>query len=546
MNIQIETAKSGVSTMKINDFYIHSKYDPIKEAEKFITNNYKLGKTIILYGYGLGYIVESYKEARKFQEKIIVIDPFLKIEKKNEHNIFYLDGGRNTELTNDLNAILNDKDTGNTEIICSPNYRNIDEKKYAEIYEMISNILKAKIINYNTILSMAWTWYENFLDNLKYTFHDETITSLFNQYTCPVIVVAGGPSLTKQLPLLKSIKGKCVILCAGSTIRTLLKHDIEPDYIVNVDGGQKNLLHFETLQNSHINYIYGLQSTKGIRENFKGNSFYFSPISEPLSKTFIKKYMPSIRKIEGGVSVATYTLAIASYISGGPIALIGQDLAYTNNSSHADGNVQQEQRKYVEDHFYKKVLGYFDDEVFSDATLISMKDNIEQVLLGINKRKDDCYNCTEGGAKINYISQLPFAKFIEQFINDEVEINKIKETKKTPFSKYNNFLEKSMQSLNKRILALKKCIYSIEQKTQVNQMLQVELNKCKELIEELNLQGVVNLIELNMNKQFKPMIYDSKEQQLHIANKKNEYMFKELLIIFEQTEDLIKKQLEKL
>lgn len=545
MNVQIEAAKSGVLTMKMNDFYIHSKYDPIKEAEKFIDKNYKVGKTIILYGYGLGYIVESFKVARKLQEKIIVIDPFQKIEKKNEHNIYYLDSERNTELTNHLNAILNDNDTGNIEIICSPNYRNIDEKKYAEIYEMISNVLKSKIINFNTIQSMAWPWYENFLDNMKYTFYDETITSLFNRYTCPVIVVAGGPSLTKQLPLLKSIKGKCIILCAGSTIQTLLKHHIEPDYIVNIDGGQKNLLHFEPLQNSTINYIYGLQSTKGIRENFKGNSFYFSPISDPLSNTFIKNYMPSIRKIEGGVSVASYTLAIASYISSGPIALIGQDLAYTNNSSHADGNVQQEQKKYVEDHFYKKVIGYFDDEVFSDATLISMKDNIEQVILGINNRKGDCYNCTEGGAKINYISQLSFAKFIEQFINDEVEIIKIKETKKTLFSKYKNFLEKSMQSLNKRKLALKKCINSIEQKTQTNQMLQVELNKCKKLIEELNLLGVVNLIEINMNKQFKPMIHESIEEQLHIANKKNEYMFKELLIIFEKTEDLFKKQLEK-
>lgn len=545
MNVQIEAAKSGVLTMKMNDFYIHSKYDPIKEAEKFIDKNYKVGKTIILYGYGLGYIVESFKVARKLQEKIIVIDPFQKIEKKNEHNIYYLDSERNTELTNYLNAILNDNDTGNIEIICSPNYRNIDEKKFAEIYEMISNVLKSKIINFNTIQSMAWPWYENFLDNMKYTFYDETITSLFNRYTCPVIVVAGGPSLTKQLPLLKSIKGKCIILCAGSTIQTLLKHHIEPDYIVNIDGGQKNLLHFEPLQNSPINYIYGLQSTKGIRENFKGNSFYFSPISDPLSNTFIKNYMPSIRKIEGGVSVASYTLAIASYISSGPIALIGQDLAYTNNSSHADGNVQQEQKKYVEDHFYKKVIGYFDDEVFSDATLISMKDNIEQVILGINNRKGDCYNCTEGGAKINYISQLSFAKFIEQFINDEVEIIKIKETKKILFSKYKNFLEKSMQSLNKRKLALKKCINSIEQKTQTNQMLQVELNKCKKLIEELNLLGVVNLIEINMNKQFKPMIHESIEEQLHIANKKNEYLFKELLIIFEKTEDLFKKQLEK-
>ncbi|PKC53047.1 hypothetical protein RhiirA1_480136, partial [Rhizophagus irregularis] len=57
MNVhQVErlTAKSGVPTLKINDYYIHSKYDPIREAQQIAERQYTPHHAHIIFGYGCG------------------------------------------------------------------------------------------------------------------------------------------------------------------------------------------------------------------------------------------------------------------------------------------------------------------------------------------------------------------------------------------------------------------------------------------------------------------------------------------------------------
>ncbi|MBX0729655.1 motility associated factor glycosyltransferase family protein, partial [Campylobacter coli] len=47
------------------------------------------------------------------------------------------------------------------------------------------------------------------------------------------IIVSTGPSLTKQLPLLKKYANKATIFCADSSYPILAKHGIKPDYVLS-------------------------------------------------------------------------------------------------------------------------------------------------------------------------------------------------------------------------------------------------------------------------------------------------------------------------
>lgn len=79
-NIQMEQTKSGLTTLKINNYYIHSKYDPVQEAKRFVDNNFKEKYVTILFGYGLGYIEKAYREklSSDKQNYILVFDPIKK------------------------------------------------------------------------------------------------------------------------------------------------------------------------------------------------------------------------------------------------------------------------------------------------------------------------------------------------------------------------------------------------------------------------------------------------------------------------------------
>ncbi|MCR2096045.1 6-hydroxymethylpterin diphosphokinase MptE-like protein, partial [Campylobacter upsaliensis] len=49
------------------------------------------------------------------------------------------------------------------------------------------------------------------------------------------IIVSTGPSLMKQLPLLKEYREKALIFCADSAYPILAKHNIKPDFVCMVE-----------------------------------------------------------------------------------------------------------------------------------------------------------------------------------------------------------------------------------------------------------------------------------------------------------------------
>ncbi|WP_321151932.1 6-hydroxymethylpterin diphosphokinase MptE-like protein, partial [Campylobacter coli] len=49
------------------------------------------------------------------------------------------------------------------------------------------------------------------------------------------IIVSTGPSLTKQLLLLKQYANKAIIFCVDSSYSILAKHNIKPDYVLSLE-----------------------------------------------------------------------------------------------------------------------------------------------------------------------------------------------------------------------------------------------------------------------------------------------------------------------
>ncbi|HEC1736995.1 TPA: motility associated factor glycosyltransferase family protein, partial [Campylobacter coli] len=69
------------------------------------------------------------------------------------------------------------------------------------------------------------------------------------------IVVSAGPSLAKQLPLLKAYQEKAVIFCADGALSMLEKEGIVPDYITNLDSRDLALKFFENKEKLKQNIV---------------------------------------------------------------------------------------------------------------------------------------------------------------------------------------------------------------------------------------------------------------------------------------------------
>jgi hypothetical protein len=74
------------------------------------------------------------------------------------------------------------------------------------------------------------------LDNLYNLAAFSQASELHKKFVgCPAIIVAPGPSLQKNISLLKEIKGRALIICILHALAYLQKEDIHPDFVIHVD-----------------------------------------------------------------------------------------------------------------------------------------------------------------------------------------------------------------------------------------------------------------------------------------------------------------------
>ncbi|ECR2251030.1 DUF115 domain-containing protein, partial [Campylobacter jejuni] len=325
------------------------------------------------------------------------------------------------------------------------------------------------------------------------------------------IIVSTGPSLTKQLPLLKKYASKATIFCADSSYPILAKHGIKPDYVLsleripltseffNNDFGEfdKDIL-FVLKSYVHPHTTKYLQKNN---RNFMLVSTYASFIN------YLK--LDDFGYFNMGFSVANMNFLLAIHLKHKNIVLIGQDLAYAKDGlSHTkdysnldkhEGHFQRDKNKYT-------TQAYGDNgKVESSFVWTLFRHNFEQDVANAKKNYYiTTYNCTEGGARIEGTIEKPFLWACENLLHKD--LNK-------PFEKLEPL------SLNKQNEFLLKAYYKVYQ----------SIKHCRDFSKILsNDFNNIQNIYLNLNK---------KENDLNLAIRKIDE-FKNKLENIKQMQDL--------
>jgi hypothetical protein len=475
----VQSKRNNINSLKVNNLYLHSRYNPIEEAEKISASSYKKNYLHILFGFGLGYIAHALLKKMGDTDQLLIIEPNvelfkLTIERKenqefiNNNKVKFCVGLDSSNLENLLNTNFQSY-FGRFTIISSPNYTKLYPDYYKFFLEKAKEHLMMEVINNNTRHIFSQQWQKNFISNLYPAFLAHNLEVIKGKLDCPVIITSGGPSLTKQLPLLKKMKDHAYVICAGSTINTLLNEEIIPDLIVTVDGGEPNFNHFKNIKIDHIPLAYPLIVHKGIPLEHKGEHIVFNISDHTKTNIWTNKLLSkNITLVQTGHSVANFSLDIALQVTSGPICIIGQDLAYSNNQTHALGNVGfsiiDEEKKKQRKMFITE--GYYGDGVLTDYVFHGMKKGFEHQ---INKlREKGCtqkiYNATEGGVKIHGFEQISFNNFIEQFCKKNVreEVNKLLPPKEIPnperWKEFYNEMQKLLKQYKDVLLITEKSL----------------------------------------------------------------------------------------
>ncbi|SCX67561.1 motility associated factor glycosyltransferase family protein [Lysinibacillus fusiformis] len=426
-NIEYFSTNNSLKTIRVNNYFLHSKYNPIQEAKRIVEKEFEPNFVHVVFGYGLGYIVEELNKKIRKSDKLIVIDPLFK-----EFNEGLIDDSNELTFIDEVNSqviegIVSSK-LGNfskqIKVICSPNYDKILKEEYLIVLESIKTVQRLQQVGENTTRKFSLDWQENYVHNIFHSYMNHSLKELKKFYNCPIIVISGGPSLKKQIMKLKEIKDKVVTIASGSTINSLLYHGIEPDYVVSIDGGKANYNHFKEISNIKSKLIFGFSSHYKIQEIFPNAKYALLDVGDSDFQNYLNNvFSIEVPLITGGASVANFAFTVASYMTSGPIAIIGQDLAYTDNKSHEDSNkhFKEVNELYKKSRGMFEITGYYNDKVLTDYAFLLMKKDFERLYRQI-EHPSPIFNCTEGGAKIEGMEQISFLEFCDSFINEDTNI----------------------------------------------------------------------------------------------------------------------------
>ncbi|EGY4827924.1 motility associated factor glycosyltransferase family protein, partial [Campylobacter jejuni] len=496
--------------------------DPIKELQTMLNtynDKYLLYPVLYFYGFGNGILFKALLQNKNHQH-IVVFEKDIEIIWVIFHILDFSNELQNARLM----VLENDKlQTQDYTELCSSKpffqfsriyFLELMSHYYERFHEDVLELNKKLAENFkNSIVSHgndpldALQGIEQFVYNLPQMITHPSYKELLSKrknLSDTAIIVSTGPSLTKQLPLLKKYASKATIFCADSSYPILAKHGIKPDYVCMLERTELTAEFFNhdfgEFDKDIVFICAGVVHPKAI-EYLKGRNRKYLIIPRYLYfPIYIKlKYFDFLYNTPSVAHMACY---LSLHLNHKNIIFIGQDLAYAENgNSHPDdyqNSANYESQMY--EHILTEAYGG-KKEIKTHEVWIFFKQILEAMII---KYHITTYNCTEGGARIEGTIEKPFLWACENLLDKD--LNK-------PFEKLEPL------SLNKQNEFLLKAYYKVYQ----------SIKHCRDFSKILsNDFNNIQNIYLNLNK---------KENDLNLAIRKIDE-FKNKLENIKQMQDL--------
>lgn len=416
--------------------FIHSAYDPEKEAKQWV-DEVKIDSesVIILFGLGLGYHASEILQRMGKENLLLIVEPSMEtfrialnmdIVKQllNDNRVAISVASDRNEMVYFLSQYI-PYDKMEHCIVCDFGpYKYIFSTQYGEFISAVKDVMNAKTINRNTLLHFAAQWQENFFKNLPYALESIPISMLFDKFIDkPVIIVSAGPSLNKNIDLLKEVQDKAFILCVGTALKALLRRGIKPHAVITVDGGYPNYVHFKDIS-CDCPLIYSFTVYPDIVKEWQGPRILMG-MFDPMSLWFQEKLGIPLGMIMAGPSVANVAFGLAMAMKADPIILIGQDLAYAEDGrTHASGTSYDSAYVDFNNKKYTYVEGVNGDLVPTDLSFMSFKLWFENAIQCMAD-KATVIDATEGGAKIQGTKIMTLKDAIHEYCREEIKADAV-------------------------------------------------------------------------------------------------------------------------
>ncbi|RTH43559.1 PseE protein [Campylobacter jejuni] len=420
-----------------NTFLYENVIDELNSMLNTYNDKYLLYPVLYFYGFGNGILFKALLQNKNHQH-IIVFEKDIEIIWVMFHVLDFSNELQNSRLMILENDKLQAQDY--TELCSSKPFFQFSRIYFLELmshyyerfHEDILGLNKKLAENFKNIILRngndpldALQGIEQFVYNLPQMITHPSYKELLSKrkgISDTAIIVSTGPSLTKQLPLLKKYANKATIFCADSSYPILAKHGIKPDYVCMLERDEivaecfNN--DFKDFDKDIIFLVASLVHKKTISYLEKNQRKYILIIKgQPFARCL---GLDDYGYINAGMSVSHMAYELAENLGHNNIILIGQDLAYAKDGqTHSQGFIHANLHNgdYERDLDRFSTTAYGGNGKVQSSEIWTLFRQIFENFIAFSKSKT--YNCTEGGARIESAIEKPFKELCENLLENK-------------------------------------------------------------------------------------------------------------------------------
>lgn len=557
IQVEAESAKNGMLITKVIDgtasIYLNSQYNPEKEAVKYVEQYQRVLDYSVMFflGFGNGIIVRELLQVLGEHVTFVFYEPSVRLFLHTIQHFdvtdiiqdsrirLYVKGLNDEKYIGDWNVMVTDENWQICIFDALPKYRKLFPVVCKELEDAYCYLINRAKINIETSAHFGKDEAYNDIYNMRHFDNcncEEDFEGIFPT-DMPVILVAAGPSLEKNVMLLKEAKGRALIIAMDTILKYLLTRGIKPDLVVSADPRKsyalfksEGALQIPLAMESSLNYrIVDLMAQQRIIFISSENPYYNSIFQ------LVEKNMYSLA---GGGSVSTLAFSLAIAWGFRRLVLVGQDLALSPDKVHA-GNSGHDHGRLQKDLI--PVEGYYGDTVYTspDYNYYLNWYNI----VAENNKDIEVINATEGGANIRGSVKMSLREVIDTYCTKEFDFEQAILNVKPSFSPENKnlYINKWKESVNnltelgyklvkgvrlaeKGIKIIRKGKYSASEVRKIQNQINIILQECESIDEIYFVDCMVAAKEKDILGDIYMAEADNDEEYCRILEKLKKYM----------------------
>lgn len=449
----VETFDVGAPSALHRGVPLASRKRPVEEAQRLAdTVDYKKIAAVVCLGFGVGHHVAAAARRMKREGLVIVFEPdiallravFERVDHSGwmgETNLVVFtdpdDSGAMAAVAQGVEGVL----ALGTKILEHPPSRGRLGDAAGRFGQTFARVMAAVRTVVVTTMVQTEVTVRNLLMNVDHycrTAKGGGVEEL--KGLCagrPAVVVSAGPSLKRNLRLLKTpgVRDRCVIIAVQTVLKTMLKEGVKPHFVTALDYHEISRRFYEGLTAPDVEGVTLVAEPKAnaaILDSFPGA--VRCPGEEYLDLTLGSELAGTHGSVPAGATVAHLAYYLARHLGCDPVVLIGQDLGFTDGQYYSAGaaihdtwaaelnafntlEMMEWQRIVRGRRTLRKATDHLGRPIYTDEQMSAYLSQFERDFLSDAQKGLRIIDATEGGVAKRNTRAMPLAEALREFVN---------------------------------------------------------------------------------------------------------------------------------